>query len=95
MGHRANCEMALESNVQLFLKIAAGFAFEMHCLAGNVNAWRGWFKEFWALGTQSPVIFRPCDAPHPGLGRTVSNSLDSLVGLQRILDLETGEREPG
>lgn len=89
--------MALELNVQLFLKIAVGFAFEMHCLSVNVNvnAWGGGvgFKSSGLL-VQSPVIFRSCDAPHPGLGRAVSSSLDSLVGLQRILDLETGEREP-
>lgn len=41
--------MALELNVQLLLKIVTGFAFEMHCLAVHVKAWRGWFQEFWAL----------------------------------------------
>lgn len=86
--------MALELNVQLFLTIAVGFAFEIHCLSVNVNACGGVGFKSSGLLVQSPVIFHSCDAPHPGLGRAVSSSLDSLVGLQRILHLETGEREP-
>lgn len=64
MGHRTNCEMALELNVQLLLKIVTGFAFEMHCLAVNVKAWRARFLEFWALSRVcSNFPFMQCPSP--------------------------------